>query len=135
MNCPSRNDPEALEHSDYNQNPHPLALEKNSDMNGLANRRMQRGHRLQEEEQLDARIGPTQPSKFDGASGTWSRRRSHVVEGKIGVEEDAESLHSPALGSGGSGGGKRSRVAILVDRARALRRTFVKFGSFVGPGM
>lgn len=139
MNCPSRNDPEVLEHSDYNQNPHPLALETNSDMNGLANRRLQRDHRLQEEQQLDDRIGPIQLSNLDGASGASTRRRSQVADTKKMVEEDVESLrswgtHHSEGNPGGNGGGKKSRVAILVDRARALQRTFVKFGSFVGPG-
>jgi len=139
MNCPSRNDPEVLEHSDYNQSPHPLALEKNSDMNGLANRRLQRDHRLQEEQQLDDRIGSIQLSNLDGAGRARSRRRSQVADGKRMVEEDVESLrnwgthHSQGF-PGANGGAKKGGAAVLVDRARALRRTFVKFGSFVGPG-
>jgi len=139
MNCPSRNDPEALEHSDYNQNPHPLALEKNSDMDGLANRRLQRDHRLQEEQQLDDRIGPIPLRNLDRGRSARVKRGGQAVDGKQIVEEDVESLrstehHCSEGNSGGDGGGRKSRTAILVDRARALRRTFVKFGSFVGPG-
>jgi len=140
MNCPSRNDPEALEHSEYNQTPHPLALEKNSDMNGLANRRLQRDHRLREEQQLDDRIDSIQLNKLDRVNGPWSRRSSQMGKGQRVIEqEDVESLKSRCSNtsdrhSGGFDGGKKSRTAILVDRARALRRTFVKFGSFVGPG-
>lgn len=136
MNCPSRNDPEALVNSDYNQNPPPLALEKNSDMNGMANRRTQRDHRLQEEERLDDRIGSIQVNITEGGKNPWLRRRSSAGVNKR-VVEDIESLRSrenSESNSSASSGAKRSRTAILVDRARALRRTFVKFGGFIGPG-
>ena len=131
MNCPSRPDPIPLDQDGYNQSPHPLALESNNDRNGLANRILQRDHRLRtdDNDMLEDRIGPVldqQPNK----SAQSNSKAIPSVDGSI--RSTAPSEHEEASPPQSQ---RTGPLNFITTNFHNLRRILVKFTKFVGPGL
>lgn len=149
MNCPSRVDPECLPNG-WNQNPDAMAAHTNNDLNGIANSRTHRDHRLHVSEPSLPSV--LEPSIAEPPDPTPSRPpskmfRFNYAETDADVVSNISGLQTPMAGSnerldttltaGGSGGiqgvprrGGRGPRGTL----ERLRRGLVKFGRFIGPG-
>ncbi|RJE23073.1 transporter [Aspergillus sclerotialis] len=129
MNCPSRTDPETLDHPDWNQNPPPLNADvtTRNDFNGIANSKVHRKHA--------------------GTGGVAGERSFSVEPRSHGIEEDREGgdLKKPgaviAATSGcevppesSSESPRQPFIHLIPSFLLHPARSVAKFARFVGPG-
>ncbi|KAF2720151.1 natural resistance-associated macrophage protein [Polychaeton citri CBS 116435] len=165
MNCPSRTDTEPVVEDGYNQSPNALSrdLTTRSDMNGVANARLQRGHRIDDRNATDlaletlnspneqghddviARVGKTDAViDSSGGGGDFEQHDSHNKDG-----ERSKTAALPTAGSRrNSNTSDKSSVHITHTHQHSgpntgnslppwLQRTknaLTRFPKFIGPG-
>ena len=132
MNCPSRTD-ETLEHDGWNQNPPALAAEltTRSDLNGIANTRVQRDQEVMEDHMLDKGAKELDDRLSTQLGSTISSKAEHATETSKGATE----IQGPPITAGNTPCGSDSRFSARSRTSlRRLGQILLKFSKFIGPG-
>ena len=133
MNCPSRTDG-TLEDDGWNQNPPALAgdLTTREDLNGIANRRLERMPTDIEDRDLSVRLDTghqDQPERIRGNSTKSPSTPNHAVPDRSKI-----SLKHPSEVDGFSYNHGHGCTRGLGMKLRRLTQIIIKFTKFVGPG-
>jgi len=141
MNCPSRTDYD-FNAEGWNQNPPALAADATtrSDLNGIANSRQLRDHRIDFRDTSDG--DNAVPGERLCESNDSRRTRAGLKKAELDNQEKQDSAScgdlSPALSPGGrSQDGEDPRVIAgsrFWTTAREIGRVLRKYAKFVGPG-
>ncbi|KAK3117265.1 NRAMP-like transporter smf-3 [Teratosphaeriaceae sp. CCFEE 6253] len=134
MNCPSKTDPDVPD--DWNQSPDALNGDTTtrSDLSRIANARLQRDHRLRDQDDSEVELVALQPQpqeqgtkpqlRTSGVKGSSDERaggtRSAMLDGTMHVTE-APSSHDSVL-------------PFYARWPRKLTRILMKYTKFIGPG-
>lgn len=126
MNCPSRTDPDTIQHPDWNQNPPPLNPDSTTreDFNGMANSKVHRRHATG--------VGDGGISVLESSSPTPDTSDEPAL--KAGVKGEAVSASSGHKPERNSDSPRRFRIPSMSSISFRLFQSLVKFGRFVGPG-
>ncbi|TKA34032.1 hypothetical protein B0A50_00012 [Salinomyces thailandicus] len=150
MNCPSRTEPELPD--EWNQNPNALSADTTtrSDLNRLANARLQRDHRLRKDdanvetlslEQQSTGDADSQVRRRAGNSGVGYRGGHHLgeemVEETFGTALPAQNNHPSGKDNGSGHEQQDESLDDLPWWRRGIRKTarvLMKYSKFIGPG-
>lgn len=129
MNCPSRTDPDTLDHPDWNQNPPPLNADvtTRNDFNGIANSKVHRKHAgtggVAGEGSLS--IEPPSHGIEEEREGENLKKPGEVIVGSSGCEVPPESSsESP----------RQTFIHLIPSFLLYPAQSVAKFARFVGPG-
>lgn len=127
MNCPSRTDPEILDHPDWNQNPPQLNADVTTrqDLNGIANSREQRDHAAKTEGAGDDSF----PAEVQQVQDTGDAEHNEKPSGEVifattGPEQPKCDSKSP----------RPPFIAMVDGFFLRIIQSIIKFARFVGPG-
>ena len=126
MNYPSRTDPEAVPNG-WNQNPAALALDTNSDANGIANLRLHHDHRIPDGSVIERIESPDTPDLQPPPK--KSKNDVHVLHttpSNVTANQD--------YNDGSREGRFASKQGPVAKRFDSMWATLKKFAKFVGPG-
>ncbi|KAL1998347.1 hypothetical protein VTN02DRAFT_6360 [Thermoascus thermophilus] len=127
MNCPSRTDPEILDHPDWNQNPPQLNADVTTrqDLNGIANSREQRDHAARTKGAGDDPFpAEVQQVQDTGDAEHHEKPSGEVIFATTGPEQPKRDSKSP----------RPPFIAMVNGLFLRMLQRVIKFARFVGPG-
>ncbi|KAL2005758.1 hypothetical protein VTN00DRAFT_10251 [Thermoascus crustaceus] len=127
MNCPSRTDPEILDHPDWNQNPPQLNADVTTrqDLNGIANSREQRDNAAKTKGAGDDSFpAEVQQVQDTGDAEPKEKPSGEVILATTGPEQPNCDSKSPRL----------PFITMINGFFLRIIQSVIKFARFVGPG-